>query len=145
VKRVQATSVLLVDDSHTTTTLIRACLEYIGIHNVDTVDNGEAALKLLRTKSYGLVLSDWHMWPMTGPELLEHVQRELRAPRPRFVFMTMDNRWSSMTTARAMGAEGFIVKPDNPRALRSKIEALFPAVEVRPHEPAGSGMASQRA
>lgn len=144
-KRVQATSVLLVDDSQTTTTLIRACLEYIGIHNVDAVDNGEAALKLLRSKSYGLVISDWHMWPMTGPELLEQVQRELRPPRPRFVFMTMDNRWSSMTTARAMGAEGFIVKPDNPRALRNKIESLFPAAELRSLEQAGSGSASPRA
>jgi two-component system chemotaxis response regulator CheY len=137
VKRVQATSVLLVDDSHTTTTLIRACLEYIGVHDVDAVDNGEAALKLLRMKTYSLVLSDWHMWPMTGPELLEQVRREMRPPRPRFVFMTMDNRWSSMTTARAMGAEGFIVKPDNPRALRSKIEALFPASELRSSALAG--------
>jgi two-component system chemotaxis response regulator CheY len=137
VRRVQGTSVLLVDDSHTTTTLIRACLEYIGVHDVDAVDNGEAALKLLRMKTYSLVLSDWHMWPMTGPELLEQVRREMRPPRPRFVFMTMDNRWSSMTTARAMGAEGFIVKPDNPRALRSKIEALFPASELRSSALAG--------
>jgi CheY-like chemotaxis protein len=65
------------------------------------------------------------MWPMTGPELLEQVRRELRPPIPRFVFMTMDCRWSSMTTARTLGADGFIVKPDNPRALRSKIEGLF--------------------
>jgi two-component system chemotaxis response regulator CheY len=137
VRRIQQTNVLLVDDSHTTTTLIRACLEFIGIHNVDAVDNGEAALRLLRAKNYGLVLSDWHMWPMTGPELLEQVQRELRPPRPRFVFMTMDNRWSSMTTARSLGAEGFIVKPDNPRAFRSKIEALFPIYEIRPAEHAG--------
>ena len=77
------------------------------------------------------------MWPMTGPELLEQVQREIRPPRPRFIFMTMDNRWSSMTTARALGAEGFIVKPDNPRALRSKIEALFPSSEIRTAEPVG--------
>ena len=128
---------LLVDDSHTTTTIIRACLEFIGIHNVDSVDNGEAALRLLRSKSYGLVLSDWHMWPMTGPELLEQVQKEIRPPRPRFIFMTMDNRWSSMTTARALGAEGFIVKPDNPRALRGKIEALFPTHELKSAEPVG--------
>ena len=137
-KRIQLqTNVLLVDDSHTTTTIIRACLEFIGIHNVDSVDNGEAALRLLRSKSYGLVLSDWHMWPMTGPELLEQVQKEIRPPRPRFIFMTMDNRWSSMTTARALGAEGFIVKPDNPRALRGKIEALFPTHELKSAEPVG--------
>ncbi len=136
-RRVQGSSVLLVDDSHTTTTLIRACLEFIGIHNVDSADTGEGALRLLRSKSYDLVLCDWHMWPMTGPELLEQVRRELRGPSPRFVFMTMDNRWSSMTTARSLGAAGFIVKPDNPRALRSKIEGLFPAAEIRGTATAG--------
>lgn len=117
--------VLLVDDSHTTTAIIRACLEDLGVRQIDEVDSGEAALRMIAVKNYGVIISDWHMAPLNGPELLKLVRARTGSIKPKFAFVTMDDRWSNITTARALGADAFIVKPDNPRALRGKISAFM--------------------
>jgi two-component system, chemotaxis family, chemotaxis protein CheY len=117
--------VLVVDDSRTTTAVIRACLEELGVRQIDEVDNGEAALRMIGVKNYGVIISDWHMSPINGPDLLKEVRARTRAIKPKFAFVTMDDRWSNITTARSLGADAFIVKPDNPRTLRSKIGAFM--------------------
>ena len=118
-------SVLVVDDSHTTTAIIRACLEDLGIRNVDEVDSGEAALRMINQKNYGVIISDWHMSPVSGPELLKQVRARTDKLKPKFAFVTMDDRWSNLATARSLGADAFITKPDNVRALREKIGAFM--------------------
>ena len=117
--------VLVVDDSRTTTAVIRACLEELGVTHIDEVDSGEGALQMMRAKNYGVIFSDWHMSPINGPELLKFVRSRRYGVKPKFAFMTMDDRWSNITTARMLGADAFIVKPDNPSALRKKIGAFM--------------------
>ena len=117
--------VLVVDDSRTTTAVIRACLAELGVTNVDEVESGEAALRMINVKNYGVIISDWHMSPINGPDLLKKVRERAGAIKPKFAFVTMDDRWSNITTARTLGADAFIVKPDNPRALRNKIGAFM--------------------
>ena len=97
----------------------------LGVDQVDEVDNASDALRLLGTKNYGVILSDWHMQPMSGLELLKHVRKHKHGVKPKFAFLSMDDRWSNITTARSLGADAFIVKPDNPRALRGKIGAFM--------------------
>lgn len=117
--------VLVVDDSRTTTAVIRACLAELGVTNVDEVESGEAALRMINVKNYGVIISDWHMSPINGPDLLKKVRERAGSIKPKFAFVTMDDRWSNITTARTLGADAFIVKPDNPRALRNKIGAFM--------------------
>ena len=119
--------VLVVDDSRTTSAVIRACLNELGVDNVDEVDCGEAALRMIGFKNYGVIISDWHMEPVNGPDLLKQVRARTGAIKPKFAFVTMDDRWSNITTARVLGADAFIVKPDNPGALRGKIGAFINA------------------
>ena len=68
-------SILIVDDYNTMIRIIRNLLKQLGFNNVDDASDGSAALAKLREKSYGLVISDWNMTPMTGYDLL----REIRA------------------------------------------------------------------
>ena len=119
--------VLVVDDSRTTSAVIRACLNELGVENIDEVSSGEAALRMLEVKNYGVIISDWHMEPVNGPDLLKQVRARTGAIKPRFAFVTMDDRWANITTARVLGADAFIVKPDNPGALRGKIGAFINA------------------
>ena len=117
--------VLVVDDSRTTTAVIRACLQELGVNDVDEVDNVDDAVRMLSAKNYGVIISDWHMAPMDGTDLLKYVRSRRSPIKPKFAFVTMDDRWSNITTARTLGADAFIVKPDNPRALRNKIGAFM--------------------
>ncbi len=122
--------ILVVDDSKIMTAVLRACLQDMGIKNVDVVESGAAALRMLATKNYGVILSDWHMEPVNGPEFLKQVRALRGAHRPKFAFVSMDGRWGNIATARELGADAYISKPANPRALRAKIAAF---VQQRMH------------
>jgi two-component system, chemotaxis family, chemotaxis protein CheY len=68
--------ILVVDDYRSIQRLIRTLLQQIGFSVIDFADSGAAALSKLRDRSYGLVLSDMNMEPMSGLELLGEVRRD---------------------------------------------------------------------
>src|SRR3954447_3569274 len=69
-------SVLVVDDYNTMIRIIRNLLKQLGFQNIDDASDGSAALSKMRTKRYGLVISDWNMEPMTGYDLLREVRAD---------------------------------------------------------------------
>ncbi len=115
-------AVLVVDDFHTMRKIIDRILREIGVTDVDCVNDGAAALERLRSKRYGLVLSDWEMQPMGGPELIANMRRDPTMSNIPVILVTAktdrDASWLS-------GGDGYIVKPFTRDALRSKMEDVF--------------------
>lgn len=68
--------ILIVDDYKTMLRIIRNLLKQLGFTNVDEAMDGGEALTKLRSASFGLVISDWNMEPMTGLELLKEVRAD---------------------------------------------------------------------
>ena len=68
-------NVLIVDDYKTMLRIIRNLLKQIEFHNVEEATDGAEALTKLRSGSFGLVISDWNMQPMTGLQLLRKCVR----------------------------------------------------------------------
>src|SRR5262249_32809670 len=66
--------VLIVDDYATMIRILRNLLGQIGFDNIDDASDGLDALTKLRSRKYGLVISDWNMEPMTGYDLLCEVR-----------------------------------------------------------------------
>ena len=58
-------NVLIVDDYQTMLRILRNLLRQLNFKNIDEASDGSEALKKLRAKSFGLVISDWNMEPMT--------------------------------------------------------------------------------
>ncbi|MEQ9199444.1 MAG: response regulator, partial [Rhodospirillales bacterium] len=56
-------NILIVDDYKTMLRIMRNLLRQLNFINVDEASDGAAALEKLRSKSYGLVISDWNMEP----------------------------------------------------------------------------------
>jgi two-component system chemotaxis response regulator CheY len=117
--------VLVVDDSHSTTMIIREFLRQMGHDNVDEAHDGETALKYARNKRYAWIISDLHMQPMSGMDLLRQLRAEQGSRVPPFIFVTGENKWSSQTNARDLGAHAFIQKPQRTAMLKDRIEAIF--------------------
>ncbi|MEM7570972.1 MAG: response regulator, partial [Pseudomonadota bacterium] len=63
-----STPILVVDDYKTMLRILRNLLKQLGLDNVDEATDGTMALSKMRSKNYGLVISDWNMEPMTGYE-----------------------------------------------------------------------------
>src|SRR6266699_1841606 len=112
-------SVLVVDDYNTTIRIIRNLLKQLGFENIDDASDGSAALNKMRTKRYGLVISDWNMEPMTGYDLLREVRADPNLATTPFI----------MIAAKKAGVNNYIVKPFNAATLKTKIEAVFPDME----------------
>ena len=117
--------VLVVDDYKTMIRIIRNLLKQLGFVNVDEASDGTAALKMMREKDYGLVISDWNMEPMTGYELLREVRADDRLSRTPFIMVTAESKTDNVVAAKKAGVNNYIVKPFNAATLKSKIDAIF--------------------
>jgi two-component system chemotaxis response regulator CheY len=117
--------VLVVDDYSTMVRIIRNLLRQLGFEDVDDASDGQLALAKMRTKKYGLVISDWNMEPMTGYELLKEVRGDpALAPVP-FIMVTAESKTENVIAAKQAGVSNYIVKPFNAETLKSKIESVF--------------------
>jgi len=116
--------VLVVDDHDSTTQIIRTLLRQIGFVDVDDAGNGAEALTKMRVKRYGLVISDWHMEPMTGYDLLREVRGDPTLKRTPFI-MTGESESENVVAAKKAGVSNYIVRPFDAEALKAKIEAVF--------------------
>jgi two-component system, chemotaxis family, chemotaxis protein CheY len=118
-------SVLVVDDYSTMVRIIRNLLRQLGFSDVDDACDGETALEKMRTKRYGLVISDWNMEPMTGYDLLRHVRATPDLQATPFIMVTAESKTENVIAAKKAGVNNYIVKPFNAQTLKTKIESVF--------------------
>ncbi len=117
--------VLIVDDYKTMLRIIRNLMKQLGFDNVDEAIDGSSALQKLRDKSYGLVISDWNMEPMTGLELLQEVRADGKLKSMPFIMVTAESKTENVIAAKAAGVNNYIVKPFNAATLKSKLQAVI--------------------
>lgn len=121
----KATPILVVDDYTTMVRIIRNLLKQLGFENVEEASDGQAALDKLRMKSYGLVISDWNMEPMTGYELLQQVRADDKLKRTPFIMVTAKSRTENVIAAKKAGVNTYIVKPFTAQTLKAKMTAVL--------------------
>jgi two-component system chemotaxis response regulator CheY len=117
--------VLVVDDHGTMIKVVRGLLRQIGFVDIDEANSGGEALAKLRTRRHGLIISDWHMEPVTGYDLLRAVRSDPRLKRIPFILVTGESRTDYVIAAKNAGVSGYIVKPFDVEMLKTKIEAVF--------------------
>jgi two-component system chemotaxis response regulator CheY len=118
--------VLIVDDSPTALRIVRNLLQKIGFENIDEANGGYTALKQIRAKHYGLIISDWNMEPISGYDLLRHVRADPNLGPIRFLMVTAESSTKNVMAAKQAGVDHYIVKPFDVLTLKSKIDAIFP-------------------
>ena len=119
--------VLVVDDVPLVRSVVRAVLEQIGVRDVHEAPDGVAALEMLNAHAYGLVISDLHMFPMSGFELLRRVRDDRRLRETLFVIMTTKEHAHAFTAVRRAGVNACLVKPFMPADLRRTLAEVWPA------------------
>lgn len=117
--------VLVVDDYKTMIRIIRNLLKQLGFSDIDDAADGTEALEKMRQRSYGLVVSDWNMEPMTGYELLKEVRSDENLMKTPFIMVTAESKTENVIAAKKAGVNNYIVKPFNAATLSAKINAVF--------------------
>ncbi len=117
--------VLVVDDDAMTVDLITRYLGRIGFKNVDSTTEGLVALNMLRAKPYAAVISDLNIEPFGGLQLLRSVRADRTLGNTRFIMATGDLKTESVTAARKLGVNAYLLKPFSREQLQAKLgEAL---------------------
>ena len=114
--------ILIVDDYKTMLRIIRNLLKQLGFDNVEEATDGSAALAKLRDKSYGLVISDWNMEPMTGLELLQKVRGDAGTAKLPFILVTAESKPDNVAAARKADVNDYLIKPFSAPVLKQKID-----------------------
>ena len=117
--------ILIVDDYKTMLRIVRGLLNQIGFTNIDEASDGAAAYQIIQKKSYGLVISDWNMEPMSGYELLKKIRADEKTKMLPFIMVTAESKTDNVIAAKQAGVSNYIVKPFNAETLKTKIEAVF--------------------
>ncbi len=117
--------ILIVDDYKTMLRIIRNLLKQLGFTNVDEAMDGGEALTKLRSASFGLVISDWNMEPMTGLELLKEVRADDTLKATPFVMITAESKTENVVAAKQAGVNDYIVKPFNAATLKTKLTSVI--------------------
>lgn len=111
--------VLLVEDEKFAVKLESMVLKQIGITEVTIVETGQAAMELLDSQTYDIVLSDWNVPSPNGIEILKHMRK--RHARTPFVMLTGNKGLDAVQEAVAQGVDGYLVKPFSVAQMKSKI------------------------
>ena len=119
--------ILIVDDYNTMRRIVRNLLKQLGFENADEAADGTEAFAKMQAKSYGLVVSDWNMEPMTGLELLKLVRADAQLKATPFIMITAESKPENVIIAKQAGVSNYIVKPFNAETLKTKMSSVFGA------------------
>jgi two-component system alkaline phosphatase synthesis response regulator PhoP len=116
--------ILVVDDDKDIVDLLVYNLQKEG-YEVKTANNGLKAIEIAKTFTPNLILLDIMMPHIDGVETCRQL-REIPAMKNVFiVFLTARSEEYSEVAAFNVGADDFITKPIKPRALLSRLQAIF--------------------
>ena len=119
-------NVLIVDDYTTMLRIIKNLLKQLGFNNIDEATDGTMALEKIKAKTYGLVISDWNMEPMSGYEFLKQVRASDQPFKTvPFIMVTAESKTENVIAAKQAGVNNYIVKPFNAETLKTKISAVL--------------------
>lgn len=116
--------VLVVDDEEPILELLKYNLEKEGYH-VKTASDGQMAVDVAKKFQPDLILLDIMMPRMDGVEACRQLRTNPDLQNAYIVFLTARAEEYSEVAAFDVGADDYILKPIKPRALMSRISALF--------------------
>jgi two-component system, OmpR family, alkaline phosphatase synthesis response regulator PhoP len=120
----QMQKVLVVDDEESILELLKYNLEKGG-YDVRIASDGSKAVEIAKKFTPDLVLLDIMMPKMDGVETCRLIREIPEMQQAFVVFLTARSEEYSEVAAFDVGADDYITKPIKPRALMSRISALF--------------------
>jgi two-component system chemotaxis response regulator CheY len=114
-------SILVVDDVNAVRVQVKELLKRFGFKNVEAAQNGEDAKQMIETGAFQLILSDWHMSPSDGLDLLKYVRANPKTSNAAFILVTADNTKENVIAAIEQGVDDYLVKPLTIDRIQNKV------------------------
>ena len=96
---------------------VAATLEGEGSYEVTQVSSGFAALKLLPSAQFDLVITDINMPDINGLELIRFIRQSPQHKNTPLIIISTEGKERDRDKGLGLGANAFLVKPFQPEAL----------------------------
>lgn len=126
---------LIIDDMQTQQTTLRGQLQMLQISRIDVAGTADDALRMLKARTYGLVLCDYNLNQKSdGQQILEFMREGgLLPPETLFFMVTAENSYAAVASASEHKPDAYLLKPvtvgDIEERLKTQLErrnALMP-------------------
>jgi two-component system chemotaxis response regulator CheY len=124
---IQQLQVLVVDDSPFMRAIVRGLLNSIGVKNVIEAADGIAALEKIREETPDIVILDWEMPLLNGPEVVRIVRSPGVFPTPDLPIIMLTahgEQWRIMESVK-LGVNEFLCKPVSAKALFERLISIL--------------------
>ena len=125
--------VLVVDDIEMNRDLLVRRLRRLGVTDTQQAADGRAALDIMASATFDLVLLDIMMPVMTGFDVLEEMAANGMIDTLPVIVISAMNEMESIVRAIELGAEDFLLKPFDPTLLRARVLATLEKKQLRDH------------
>ena len=124
---IQSLCILVVDDNQYMRKMIRNLLVNCGIKDIYEAADGIAALDSIRTVAPDVVILDWEMPLLSGPELVRIVRSPGVFPMPDVPIIILTGhceRWRVVEAVR-LGVNEYLTKPVSAKALYDRLMSIM--------------------
>jgi putative two-component system response regulator len=112
--------ILVVDDEPMTRQMVAHCLTEAG-YEVEQAGDGREALQRHYDQPTQIVVSDWMMPEMDGPELCRAIRQHNSDDYVYFILLTQKDGTGSAADGLSAGADDFLTKPFDPQELAMRV------------------------
>jgi diguanylate cyclase (GGDEF)-like protein len=123
-----AEKILIVDDDPDIRDILKIILSEENYEVIET-DNGEDALRLIRTKSPDLVLLDYKIPKIDGRQVCKLVKEDILLQHLPIIMVTGKGDIDDKVEGIYAGADDYIVKPFEPKELLARIRMVLRRTE----------------
>lgn len=123
----RSVKILLVEDDHIISTLMRDVLGAMGFTQVTSAKTAERALDEIKLNYFDLIITDWRLDEVSGIDFAKSVRR-LNDSLKKFVPIIMVTGMAQeedVKTARDVGVTEYIIKPFRVASIAEKIKSIL--------------------
>jgi len=120
--------ILVVDDEWLNRVLLSTSLQEAG-HVVETAEDGQQALEMLRARPFDAVLLDLIMPRMDGYRVLAEMKQDAVLRRVPVIVVSSSDEVDSIVRCIEMGATDYLTKPFDPVLLHARIRASLVSLQ----------------
>ena len=131
-KLIERLGLLVVDENPYTRKLTRMMLMNIGAKSIFEATDGVAALDIIRNVNPDVMLMDWDLRLLSGPQIMNIVRSagEFAKPSLPIIMLTSCASRARVSEAIRLGVHEVVAKPTSPKVLHDRLLSIL--VNPRP-------------
>ena len=94
-------------------------------YTISAASNGKEGLEMVKIKNPDLIITDYNMPVMNGPEFCRQLRRDILLRHLPVIMLTGKGETKDMVTGIESGADDYLVKPFEPDTLLARIRMIL--------------------